>query len=395
MKFFEKQKYDEIGILGVKLEKILIVLMVSNFLCLFCVGNFLNVFTSLLGLLILFCGFWGAYRRRERLLRFYYITNVLLITFAVIFFFFFIINAYMNGMDLDGGSGKFFLLRHPLTKSNSSALLPLHAPNNENSIQDNSVLIGSTNAHDWFSVKRSILTGKALEDKGKEHDRHGKHKGKQGNDDKDKGNNKETQMDDIETTNSDSDSNSDSNSDSSSLDHSTSFSFVIVILLFVVTIVLFSLKISSILLACKLSAMLRKRQAECLAHPLPAHRSPSLYPAEKNNTTNETSEAPSVQPQAPPQAPPQQQPQQFVYYVPFSQDQAQTPFGFPSASYHPMHMMQQPHPPVQQQQQPFAPLNPYFSQTNPSMMLWNPFLPSQMQAAQASSSRQASYKEVV
>jgi len=83
MKFFEKQKVDEIGYLGVKLQKVLL------FLCFVAALGFLDfaVITwvlSLLTLALLFTGFWGSYKRNATLLRIYVTINVVLITFMLV-----------------------------------------------------------------------------------------------------------------------------------------------------------------------------------------------------------------------------------------------------------------------------------------------------------------------
>lgn len=69
MKFFEKQKIDEIGIASVKLQKFLIALMVIAVVSAFIGMDFLvSGFTLILYSLC----FFGAYKRRINYLRFYY-----------------------------------------------------------------------------------------------------------------------------------------------------------------------------------------------------------------------------------------------------------------------------------------------------------------------------------
>jgi len=84
MRFFERQKVDEIGILGVKLQKLLIFFMFINVLTM--LSGSLNFLWGLVTMIILYCGFVGAYKRRPRLLQVYFTINVLLIvlTFVMI-----------------------------------------------------------------------------------------------------------------------------------------------------------------------------------------------------------------------------------------------------------------------------------------------------------------------
>lgn len=73
--FFEKQRVDQVGFLGVKLQKILIFLMVVNFI----EGLFVGLagwFWNFLVFVVLYIGFWGAYKRNYKLLRFYYVFNI-------------------------------------------------------------------------------------------------------------------------------------------------------------------------------------------------------------------------------------------------------------------------------------------------------------------------------
>jgi len=73
MRFFEKQKVDEIGIASVKLQKFLIPLMVISVLGFFSSAGFLFSVVSL-GLYTV-C-FYGAYKRRVNFLRFYYLFHI-------------------------------------------------------------------------------------------------------------------------------------------------------------------------------------------------------------------------------------------------------------------------------------------------------------------------------
>jgi flagellar basal body-associated protein FliL len=74
MHFFEKQRVDAAGILGVKLQKALIFLGIVTFSTFF-FGAFLP---SIISLLILAIGFSGAYRRRPCLLAMYFWINVIM-----------------------------------------------------------------------------------------------------------------------------------------------------------------------------------------------------------------------------------------------------------------------------------------------------------------------------
>jgi len=83
MRFFDRQKSDQIGILGVKLQKILIFLGIVDFFAFFHVEAFGWLFTWV-SLCAIVCGFFGAYKRRERLLHAYVIFNVIFILLSVI-----------------------------------------------------------------------------------------------------------------------------------------------------------------------------------------------------------------------------------------------------------------------------------------------------------------------
>jgi len=82
MRFFERQKVDEIGILGVKLQKLLIFFMFLNVFTL--LGGFLNFLWGLITMIVLYCGFVGAYKRRPRLLQLYFTFNVLMIVLTFV-----------------------------------------------------------------------------------------------------------------------------------------------------------------------------------------------------------------------------------------------------------------------------------------------------------------------
>jgi len=80
MHFFEKQKIDQAGIVGVSLQKVLIFLMIVNVLGVFA-GGFLS---SILGFLLLLVGFLGAYRRRTCFLMAYFSISVAIIAIAAV-----------------------------------------------------------------------------------------------------------------------------------------------------------------------------------------------------------------------------------------------------------------------------------------------------------------------
>jgi len=83
MKFFERQKVDEIGIIGVRLQKILLFFMILN-LFMFFSTNFLSILAGLFNFTILYCGFVGAYKRRERLIQVYFTVTVLMIALSFV-----------------------------------------------------------------------------------------------------------------------------------------------------------------------------------------------------------------------------------------------------------------------------------------------------------------------
>eukprot|EP01113_Clastostelium_recurvatum_P023737 TRINITY_DN282_c0_g1_i2.p1 TRINITY_DN282_c0_g1~~TRINITY_DN282_c0_g1_i2.p1 ORF type:complete len:350 (+),score=108.39 TRINITY_DN282_c0_g1_i2:45-1052(+) len=82
MSFFARQKVDEVGVVGVSLQKALIFLMVVAGTGFFVRGMFLM---TLLSIMILWAGFMGAYRRRPCLLAFYFWVNIFLYILSVVF----------------------------------------------------------------------------------------------------------------------------------------------------------------------------------------------------------------------------------------------------------------------------------------------------------------------
>jgi len=134
MKFFEQQKIDDIGILGVKLQKILIFLSIVNLVSFIQV----SVVTLVCGLsmqVILASAFYGAYKRRIGLLRFYVAINIILIIIAAI-----AIGISLSGPTRDYDSGDSDVSQNsvpsiplsnpkPLTLSTpNSAILSLNPP---------------------------------------------------------------------------------------------------------------------------------------------------------------------------------------------------------------------------------------------------------------------------
>jgi len=79
LNFFARQKVDEIGIVGVKLQKILLFLLVVNALT----ALHGNILLAVFAFIVMYIGFYGALKRNERLLRFYFVFNV---TFLVVSF---------------------------------------------------------------------------------------------------------------------------------------------------------------------------------------------------------------------------------------------------------------------------------------------------------------------
>lgn len=74
MHFFQKQKVDAAGYLGVALQKSVIFLMIVTAFAGLGSGSF---FSTLLGVGFLFIAFWGAYKRRTCLLAIYFWVNVI------------------------------------------------------------------------------------------------------------------------------------------------------------------------------------------------------------------------------------------------------------------------------------------------------------------------------
>jgi len=82
MKYFEQQRVDDIGILGVRIQKLVVVLTVANFLA-FLYPNFLVWGVAFFNQLLLLVAFCGALKRRDSLLRLYVIVNVVIFILAI------------------------------------------------------------------------------------------------------------------------------------------------------------------------------------------------------------------------------------------------------------------------------------------------------------------------
>jgi len=89
MKFFEQQKIDDIGILGVKLQKILIFLSIVNIIS-YIQFSMLSWGCGLAMQVILGSAIYGAYKRRICLLRFYVAIQVILIILGIVVVAFFL-----------------------------------------------------------------------------------------------------------------------------------------------------------------------------------------------------------------------------------------------------------------------------------------------------------------
>jgi hypothetical protein len=74
MHFFEKQKVDAIGYMGVSLQKSVLFLIIVTMVGSAATGSLLS---GLLGSAFLFIAFWGAYKRRTCLLAIYFWVNVI------------------------------------------------------------------------------------------------------------------------------------------------------------------------------------------------------------------------------------------------------------------------------------------------------------------------------
>jgi len=110
MRFFEKQKVDQIGVTSVALQKILLFFMILSLLSLFNGGLISYVLCAI--------GFLGAYKRHPGLLRTYYVVSIALI--VAVFILSIVAVAYVaNGQDSYYNSGE--LLASSSSSSSSSS----------------------------------------------------------------------------------------------------------------------------------------------------------------------------------------------------------------------------------------------------------------------------------
>jgi len=226
MRFFEKQKVDEIGYLGVRLQKVLLFLaFVATLGCLDL--RVISWVLSLLTLALLFTGFWGSYKRNACLLRIYVTINVVLITFMLV------------------------------TVAVSMIYLSLYPPMNDSS--DNGSMSDSSPSSRLMSLYKP-----------KEHTL--RSEGSNGN---------FQEVLPVGTQDSSSDSNQATdlgkpNSASTELkqvDDTTQNIWFFLSLL--VALIIFAYKIASIVMAARMARMLREKQAHNLAHPMKRDSQPA------------------------------------------------------------------------------------------------------------------------
>jgi len=82
MRYFENQRVDNIGILGVRIQKLVIILTFANFLA-FLQPNILVWAAAFVNQVMLLIAFYGALKRRDSMLRFYVIVNVVFFVLSV------------------------------------------------------------------------------------------------------------------------------------------------------------------------------------------------------------------------------------------------------------------------------------------------------------------------
>lgn len=231
MSFFKRQQVDEIGILGVKLQKLLIFFMILN------VFNFfhLNVIcwlSALFYMVILYCGFTGAYKRRERLLQLYVVVSILMIVLSTLAVVFIVAgNAHRNHEEVENND------------NTPTDVVPAFTPNatvtnNNNNDKDiptqkPSSALPPTNASSPLMELRPASSV------------------------------------------------SNGTDDTTVVVHERVSAGIILIsvLGFVFSLIVFALKISSLVLASRMIRMLRERQAHNLAHPIaPRKQTPTSQP---------------------------------------------------------------------------------------------------------------------
>jgi len=215
MHFFEKQKYDDAGIIGVKIQKLLVLLMIARIVAyLFSWNmNLFNVVSTFAGFLFFFVGFWGAYKRNVRMLQCYYITNVLIIVGSAVLVAFVVVP-----MLLQGPNQPDYSVNDPAYNSTvpDASVLPNGQPDESNTTQTNTNS-GATN---------------------------------------------------------DTDSNSNFNSDDSvHYQHFSAFGGAMILIVGIISIALFVLRIVTMILAAKMARLLKEKQTHSLAHPVKANQS--------------------------------------------------------------------------------------------------------------------------
>lgn len=86
MKFFQRQRVDDMGVLGVKLQKIILFLIFSVFLSIATsVGfSFWLMLCHLIDLIVLWTGFHGAHKKNDKALRLYVIYHVTVFTLILL-----------------------------------------------------------------------------------------------------------------------------------------------------------------------------------------------------------------------------------------------------------------------------------------------------------------------
>jgi len=214
MHFFEKQKYDDAGIIGVKIQKLLVVLMIARIVAYLFSWNMnaVNLVSTFAGFLFFFVGFWGAYKRNVRMLQCYYITNVLIIVGSAVLVAFVVVP-----MILGAHNQPEYSVNDPAYNSTvpDASVLPNGQPDESNTTQTN--------------------------------------------------------FDSVATNDTDSDSNS--NPDYSH--HYQYFSVVegaMILIVGIISIALFVLRIVTMIFAAKMARLLKEKQTQSLAHPVKANQ---------------------------------------------------------------------------------------------------------------------------
>jgi len=129
MRYFDNQKYDEAGIVGVKLQKVVVALMVFHVCSLFFGIGMANFVGTACMLVLLFIGFQGASKRNPKLLRaycvgsvVYIVGSILVVVFGIAFVMFYHPFQGYNGDDV---SSPMMTLNPP--QGNDSDVYPVSA----------------------------------------------------------------------------------------------------------------------------------------------------------------------------------------------------------------------------------------------------------------------------